>query len=162
MRGRARRHELALGVGRVELADAHNHLRGAALIAARAAELGGLPQIRLGVHEHALPGRQVGQAKHRVLVVADLENLLVERRRLREEALVEQMIRDGGEPGDRVIGMAGTNVEIAEGVHRAPVVRLIRDELDVLRDGSVELSLAKQFLRPSQRLVAINRHFINS
>ena len=56
--------------------------------------------------------------------------------------------------------LAGPEVEIAQRIDGAPVVRLLVHQPDVLLDGSIEPSLAKILLRPFECGVSIDGHWV--
>src|SRR6185295_3737035 len=101
----------------------------------------------------------VEQTRERMLVIAiRLQHLLVERRCLRIEAFVEEVIGDEGELRDRAVAVAGTEVQIAKRVDRVPVVGLILDQPHVLFDRSGDLALPEQLLRLLQGRVTVDWH----
>ena len=86
------------------------------------------------------------------------DDLLVERRGFGPEAFAAQAVGDAGELRDRLVALAGAQVEVAEHVGGAPVPRLILDDAQVLGDRRVELPLSEQLLGISQGQGAINSH----
>ena len=86
------------------------------------------------------------------------DDLLVERRGFGPEAFAAQVVGDAGELGDRLVALAGAQVEVAQNVGGAPVARLILDDAQVLGDRRVELPLSEQLLAISQGHGAINGH----
>jgi len=94
-----------------------------------------------------------------VLVIgARLQRLLVNSSGLRKEALTKQVIGDLHELQDRTIDVAGAQVQIAEGIDRVPVARLVFDQAHVLSNGEVEPALAFQPLCLPKRRLAVNWH----
>ena len=139
--------------------EAHEDLCRAAFIAAGAALLRQLAAIHLRVSEQPLTNGNLAELAQRVLVVAlRLQRLLVEGRGLRQEAFAEEEVGDARELSDSAVRFAGAYVEVAQGVHRVPVARLVLDQAHVFRNGSVELSLAEQLLRLFHGGFAIYRH----
>ena len=90
------------------------------------------------------------------VVRLELEELLVERGGLRIEAFADEVLGDAGVLRDRLVGLAGAHVEVAEGVGRGPVARLVLDHAEVLGDGGVEPPLPEQLLRLFQRVFAVD------
>ena len=126
---------------RIERAEADRDFGRALAIAARLAPLGDLQEELLRVGERALLGGEIARLQQRVLVVGlELEDLLVERRRLWIEPLVREVIGDAGVLLDAFLELLGADVEVAQGVGAVPVARLGLDDLDVLGDGGVDLA----------------------
>jgi hypothetical protein len=90
-----------------------------------------------------------------LVVRRDLQDLLVERRRLRVEAVLEKVIGNPGVLCDRLVGLVRAYVQIAERVRGVPVARLVLDHAYVLDDGGVEAPLTKQLFRFFQRVFTI-------
>ena len=89
----------------------------------------------------------------------ELEDLLVERAGLGGRAFVVEIVRDLDELLDRLLGVATAHVQIAEGVLRRPVVRLILDDAHEFRDRGVDLALPDQLLSVAQCCSAIKCHW---
>src|SRR5262249_18765853 len=89
------------------------------------------------------------------VVGGDLEDLLVESRRLRIKAFLAEVIRDPAVLRYGLVGLAGADVQVAERIRGVPVARLILHDAHVFRNGALEAALAKQFLRLLQSVFAI-------
>ncbi len=95
----------------------------------------------LGVGQRALLGGEIARLQQRVLVVGlELEDLLEERRGLRIEALVREVIGDAGVLLEALLDLLGADVQVAKRVGAVPVARLGLDDLDVLGDGGIDLA----------------------
>ena len=129
----------------------------AGAIAARFPLGGDRHEVGLGVGEQPLLGRDLGQVQlHRLLVRLDLEDLLVERGRLRKEAFGIEVIGDLGVLRHRLVGLAGADVEVPERVARVPVAGLFLDQPGVLGDRQIELALPEQLLGFLDRFCAVD------
>jgi len=140
---------------------------GAVPLAAAAALASGIPFliVRKAAKDYATEGLIEGvfEQGERVLVIGfELEDFLVDRAGLGDRALVVEVVGDLHELIDRLVDLPGTRVEIAERVLRVPVVRLILDDADELRDGSLELPLPDQFLGVAKCNSAIYGHSTQS
>ena len=153
---RARGGEPRVEVRRVDRPEADDDFGSAAAIALRAAARGDGVQVRLGVGEQTLPGGDIGELNlGRLVLRLELEDLLVERRGLRIEALVDEVLGDAGVLPDGLLRLPGARVELAERVGGAPVARELFDHADVLGDRRLEATLAEQLLRFFQRSVTV-------
>ena len=113
-------------------------------------------EVALGVGEQALLRRDVRQQELRLFVVRpDFEDLLVERGGFRVEPLAHQVVGDAMVLPERLVHVPGAEVQVAEEIGGVPIPGLVLDNSDVLADGRVETSLAKEFLAFFQRAVAI-------
>ena len=107
--------------------------------------------------------RNLGRAKHGALVVRrDLQNLLVDRRGLRQEALVAELLGDSDELLDRRLHLPGADVQVAQEVRGVPVAGIILDDAQVFGDRQVELPLTKQLLGVAQYGSPFDWHVLNS
>ena len=150
-----------LKVRRIERAKAGVDFCGATPVAAFQAPRSHGSQVRTCIHEHALPGRNLGRLQRRMLVVGtNLQDLLVERCGFREEAFLHQAVGDADELIDGLVGLAGPHVQVAENIRRRPVSRLIFDDADVFGDGRLELPLLEQLLGIAPGPGAINGHVV--
>ena len=148
-----------LKVRGVERPEPNHHLRDAARIAPRAPPIGDGLEVHARVGQQPLVGGYLGRLHERLLVVRlELENLLVEGARLRQEPVVVQNRGDADVLFDGLVDLAGAHVEIAERVGRIQVARLILDDAEVLRDGRFDLALAEQLLGISECGDAVKRH----
>src|SRR4029453_12429050 len=145
-----------LNVRRIDRAEPDGDLIGSLAIAAGASANGHRVEVRLGVDQEALFDRDLGQVELRLLIAgSDLEDLLVERRRLRVEAVLHEVLGDARVLFDRLRRLVGADVEVAERVCGIPVARLVLGDAYVLRDGGVETPLAQQLFRLFQRVFSI-------
>jgi hypothetical protein len=95
-----------------------------------------------------LPGGDIGELNLGGFVLRlELEDLLVERRGLRIEALVDEMLGNAGVLPDGLLWLPGARVELAEGVGGAPIAGTLVDDAHVLGDRRLEAALSQQLLR---------------
>ena len=81
----------------------------------------------------------------RVLVLRyDLQHFLVERRSLRQQMMIMQILRDARELFDRLVNLAGLHVEVAEPVRGRPVVWARLQHPGVGGDRAVDPALSEQ------------------
>ncbi len=121
---RPRGGEPGLEVRRVDGPEPDDDFGSAAPIALGAAARGNGVEVRLGVGEQTLPGGDVGELNlGRLVLRLELEDLLVERRGLRVEALVDEVLGDAGVLPDGLLRLPGAGVELAERIGGAPVAR---------------------------------------
>jgi len=136
-RGQARFDILA-----IETADTNHELERALSVAASAAPLRCCREKRACVSEQPLLRGKFGCTHERVVGVRfQLENLLVDGRCLRQEALPGERLRNTRELLDRAVQVIGPHVQVTEHVGRVPVSRLVLDQAHVLGDSLVYLSL---------------------
>ena len=90
------------------------------------------------------------------VVRLDLEDLLVKRGGLGQEALGEQVIGDLLVLRRRHVRLVGAYVEVAERIARVPVARLVLHHAHVLRDGEIEAALTEQLLGFLERFCAVD------
>ena len=138
--GELRRAHARFEILGIERAEANGDFGRALLVAALALRRSATCiEVLLGVGQRALLGGQVAGLDHRVLVVRlDLEDLLVERRRLGIEPLFREVVGDAGVLLNAFVDLIGAYVQIAKRVGAVPVARLRLDDLDVLGDGRVD------------------------
>ena len=93
-----------------------------------------------------------------LVIRLQLEDFLVDRRRLRQEPVGAYAIGDADELLDRLVHLTEARVQVADQIRSVPVPRLFGDDAQVLRNGSLELALADQLLRIAQCGGAIDGH----
>ena len=146
-------------VGRVERAKANRYLGDAPFVAPRAPPLGDCIQVRARLDQQPLERSDVRRPHERMLVIRlQLEDFLVDRRRLRQESVGAYIIGDADELLDRLVHLTEARVQVADQIRSVPVPRLFGDDAQVLRNGSLELALADQLLRIAQCGGAIDGH----
>ncbi len=145
---RPRRGEPGLEVSRVDGPEPDDDFGRASAITLGAAARGDGVEVRLGVGEQTLPGGDVGELNLGGFVLRlELEDLLVERRGLRIEALVDEVLGNARVLPDGLLWLAGARVELAEGVGGAPIAGKLVDDAEVLGDRRLEATLSQQLLR---------------
>jgi hypothetical protein len=143
----------------IERSEADANLGRPVKVAAREPAFRDRVQKGPGIDEHALLRRHLARLQQGMLVVGpDLDDLLVERRGLGPETFAAEAVGNARELLDRLVALPGAHVEIAENVRGVPILRLILDDAQVLRDGRFELPLPEQLLGISQDQWTINRH----
>ncbi len=154
---RSRGGQTGLEVRGIDGAELDDDFGGAPPIALGAAARGNRIEVRLGIGEETLPGRDVRELNLRRLVERlDLEDLLVERGGLGVEAFVDEVLCDARVLDDGVLRLTGAGVELAKGVGGAPVARIFLDDTDVLGDRRFEATLAEKLLRLFQRGITVD------
>ena len=114
-------------------------------------------QLHARVRRQSLLGRELRHAQQRgVIVRVNLDDLLVEPRGLGDEALAGEVLGNPRVLSDRLVDLAGPDVQVTQEVHRRPVLRLFLDQARVLHDGRIEATLPQQFLGSPQGLVAVH------
>jgi hypothetical protein len=93
-----------------------------------------------------------------LVIRLELQDLLVDGARLRQEALFVDAVGDARELLDGLVDLPGADVEIPQRVGDIEVARLIVDKAEVFRDGRFDLALAKQLLSVFQGGGAIDGH----
>ena len=156
---RARAVESRRVVGGIERTQSDSDLGKAALVSAGSTALAERLQERSRVEQQALTRGDLSGLEQCVLVVRlDLQDLLVERDRLRKKSILVQAVGDAGELIDRLVDLSGADVQIAEDVGGIPVARLILDDEEILRDRRIRLSLPEQLLGVAQLGSAVDGH----
>ena len=152
--------EARLEVGRVELGQADDQRVGAVLVAAALALVDGRLQVRLGVGQLALLRAGFDQLQQGAFVLrVELEDLPVAGGGLGGHAFLQQVIADPHELRDRLGGLPGSTVEVAQGPGGRNVVREGLDDVLVLRNGAIEPPLSEQLLGLAQRVVPVDGHW---
>ncbi len=93
-----------------------------------------------------------------IVLVLQLQGLLVDGGRPRQEAFGRVEIRDANELPEGAGGVTDAHVQVAERVGQRPVARLLLDEPYILLDGAVEPTLAEALLRALERRVPVDGH----
>jgi hypothetical protein len=88
----------------------------------------------------------------------DLVDLLEDRNRLQEEAVLRVGVGDPGEEGDRLPRVVHPDVQVAHLVERRDVLRIVLEDAEVLLDRLVELAPCDELLGRLEDLFAVNRH----
>jgi hypothetical protein len=145
-------------VGRIEPADSHAGHGGAARVARGFSLFENDVQVRARIRVQPLTRDELGGLQQRAFVVGlELEELLVDRRRLDVLPFLAKGIGDFQELFDRAFDLARAGVQIAERVRGIPVARLIFDDAQVFSGCGFELALTQQLFGVSQCAVAIER-----
>ena len=118
------------------------------MLASCVALLGYLPEKLFGVDKLSLPLADACQLHQDVFVVRlQLQCLLVEGGGFRKEPFRKLMVGNTDVLLDGLVVLAGANVHVAKRVDGVPILRLVVEQADVLRDRSVQLVLADELFR---------------
>src|SRR5262249_46220057 len=99
-----------------------------------------------------------GLEQHVLVLRTKLQDLLFERGRLRQHAVLAEAVGHAYEQLDGLVRLTVAQIEIAERVRCIPVTRLIVDDAAVFRDRLIQLALLDERLGIAKQRNTINGH----
>jgi hypothetical protein len=114
-------------------------------------------QVEARLGRQPLARRQLGRAKQgRVVFRVDLDDLLVEGGRLRDEPVAGEVLGNPRVLADGLIDLPRPDVEITQDVRRRQVPGILLDERRVFGDRRVQAPLAQELLSSPKGIVAVH------